>query len=335
MQFLIPAPRQPYAKKVFDQYLQAEKPEFPALWLAHNAPCDTLKAAYTVLRDATKAGAVMVHGSVIGSPEGPIARRSVDRDNQPATISDTPSPWIAIDLDHTGVMCGATPEEARAWWVDTEQADRDAWYHDVLFPATRLPEYFRGVQCLMHISSSCFLKTTEWRGHLIFRLDNPVQSRYWRTALLHTGADTSKYGPEHVLYLSNPAFRGINPWSSCGPYYAWRRVTTGAEIVQVPAEAPQWVQQPLQRPTYITGQGALPEAVTRRWWRQSGTEALITETTVGDRHRVMVSTACRVANAITMRQLDDSAWAKFQDLWVDKGKDPAEIASTIAWAQGR
>ena len=342
MFFLFPDRRQnqPHARKVFkieDGAWTTKQIPMAGIWKFAESDAENLEALYIDLKRVAEHGGVMIHGSVT-EPVGRSIRRVSCGEN--ATISNTPLSWVAMDVDTCDITppgCD-TPEAAREWWTESSAEEVDAWYHQTLYPALALPEIFAGVRPILHLSSSAFIKSATFRGHLFFRLDRPVVARYWKHVLKSAnGIDVSKYSAEHILYLQNPMWldesgnETRNPWSGCGPHYSWRLVRTGSDQACVTEDAVEWQPPVVAAIAYVPCE-ALPAWRNNRWWIHSGIESDAKQTAMGDRHETMRKQAVRIARAITSRECDETIWSRYMAVWLARDKPQSEIENLISWA---
>ncbi len=147
---------------------------------------------------------------------GSVFEKTTCRRNQQTCVC-TPRPYVVLDVDKGSIQAPGctTGVEARAWWENASDAEISAWTHEVVLPSIpNLPPFLKGVQCIVRPSSSCWLSSATFRGHIWMMLDRIVDFRAWKNTLESCGSvvDTGIYTQERIIFLSPPNFIGGSPW---------------------------------------------------------------------------------------------------------------------------
>jgi hypothetical protein len=176
---------------------------FPQVYGHGTIDVTTLQSLRSGLEEMTRDGYDFVWGGI-------EANKVVPRNRE--TCKVYPRPYALFDLDKgtVGAPGCHTPSDAREWWEHATDGEISAWVHGTLIPSIdSLPDYFRGVQCIVRPSSSCWIASTEFRGHLWFWLDRLVDPRVWGQVLPEKSMlDSSVYDPERIIFLAPPLFTG-------------------------------------------------------------------------------------------------------------------------------
>lgn len=165
-----------------------------------------------------------------------IARKYVpdNESDPPMILSDSPN-WVCIDIDESFSDIDNLPERSRAIWCSWSNAQKSEYLIN-LAKSLSLPEWLISSDFIAQTSSSSFLLSSTWRGHLWFFLDRPVHDHSWKERILKgKHVDRSLFNPVQPHYIAAPRFLvGTDPIKGHRIVY----VDNGRPVASVPSDVP-------------------------------------------------------------------------------------------------